>query len=68
MIFSIIDPLGLLEANGFLAGSEIKLFQYFGLEDSVYNHLKLLMDLKNGAEIDALKFNENLLNKRHFSV
>lgn len=68
MIFSIIDPLSLLEANGFLNGHDVQLFQYFGLEDSVYNHLKLLIDLNNGVEIDASKFNENLLNKRHFSV
>ncbi len=53
MIFSIIDPLNILEANGFLSGCEIRLFQYFGLEDSVYNHLRLIIDLENGVEINT---------------
>lgn len=48
----------------YLNGSSIKLFQYYGLEDSVFNHLRLIINQKNGVNFDPTKSGENLLNKR----
>ena len=64
MIFGIIDPENLMQDFDYLKGSSIKLFQYYGLEDSVFNHLRLIINQKNGVNFDPTKSGENLLNKR----
>lgn len=46
----------------------MKLFQFFGLEDSIYNHLKLIINLKLGLKTETSKSGENLLNKRQYTV
>ena len=47
---------------------DIKIFESFGCEDSVFNHLKMLVDIDNGKKDEVLKNAENALNKRRFSV
>lgn len=68
MIFSIIDPENVMGRLDYLHGSQIKLLQYFGLEDSVFNHLSIILNQRNGVNFDAQKSGENLLNKRQFTV
>ena len=42
-------------------------FQYFGMEDSIYNHTKLVISQQQGVRLNK-KEGENLLNKRRFAV
>ena len=56
MIFAIIDPDDYNEQR-----RTGKVFQYFGCEDSVYNHCKLLLDLDNNPKFDPTKGGESLL-------
>jgi hypothetical protein len=44
----------------------MKKFQYFGLEDSVYNHLQLIQKEKNKLNNKMALRPEALLNKRYF--
>jgi len=48
--------------------SNTKVFQFFGCEDSVFNHAKLIIDLKFKKKFDILKQGENLLSKRNYTV
>jgi len=48
--------------------NQTKVFQYFGFEDSIYNHTKLIIDLNTKKNLDVLKQGENLLSKRNLTV
>ena len=45
-IIGMVDPNKMLELAN--KASKMKTFQYFGLEDSVYNHLHMLIELRKG--------------------
>ena len=46
---------------------DIKIFQSFGCEDSVYNHLNMLVDIDNGKKTltDARSDLGNLLHNKY---
>jgi len=63
-IFAGINPEAYLRQT-----SESKrVFQHFGLEDSIVNHVKLFNYQIEGKRLDFLKSGETLLSKRHFTV
>lgn len=62
MIYSIVDPGR--ETISKERGRRMKIFQYFGMEDSIMNHLKLLQATKKKKSNTLLKHGEDLLKKR----
>lgn len=66
MIYSIVDPGR--ETISQERGRRMKIFQYFGMEDSVMNHLKLLQATKKKKSNTLLKHGEDLLKKRQFTI
>ena len=66
MIYSIVDPGR--ETISKERGRRMKIFQYFGMEDSIMNHLKLLQATKKKKSNTLLKHGEDLLKKRQFTI
>lgn len=60
MIFAVIDPERALN----LPGMKMETFQYFGIEDSIINHLNLNRHFEKGES--QFQKGESLLNKRKF--
>lgn len=44
------------------------MFQFFGCEDSIYNHLNMLLEVQKGRKEEIQKKGENALNARRFTV
>ena len=65
MIYAVLDPEEQLSKS---TKRKMQTFQYFGCEDSVYNHLKLIIDEKNGKETKIYKGGDQLLNRRKYTV
>lgn len=65
-ILGIVDPLKVLQME--LKASKMRVFQSFGCEDSVYNHLHMLVEVDKGKQAEIQKAAENALNIRRFSV
>lgn len=61
MIFAVIDPEKTLQ----LPNMNMETFQYFGMEDSISNHIQINMQSKDGAAKNSIyNKGEGLLNKR----
>jgi hypothetical protein len=64
--------IGVIDANNILNMSTkadgIKVFNYFGCEDTVYNHLKMLIDIRKGKTNEVQKKGKHALNLRHYTV
>jgi len=66
MFYAIVDPLNTIKPD---KKKRMQTFQYFGMEDSIHNHLKLLMAHKKKRGTNFfLKSGEDLLKKRYFTV
>lgn len=63
MFFAIVDPEETINA---VKKKRMDTFEFFGMEDSIYNHLKLLQAHKKKKKNSEtfLKFGEDLLKKR----
>ena len=57
-MFAVIDP-----TKQFSSKESSVYLQYFGFEDTVYNHMKYLIKSKNGED-----FADSNLNIRRYSV
>lgn len=66
MIIGIMDPLKVLSLEE--KATNIKTFNVFGCEDSVYNHLNMLVQIDKGKEAEIQKQGETALNMRRFTV
>jgi hypothetical protein len=67
MFYAIVDPEETLSA---IKKKRMDTFEFFGMEDSIYNHLKLLQahQKKKKTSEAFLKFGEDLLKKRQFTI
>lgn len=64
MIFAVVDPQEQLN----LRGMKMNVFQYFGMEDSVLNHINLLMSVEKGSKFQHSSKGESILDKRQYQV
>jgi len=64
MIYAVIDPQKTLK----LTSMQMDTFQFFGLEDSVHNHILMNRKEDHGYSSNINEKGENLLNKRVFQV
>jgi hypothetical protein len=64
MVFAIIDPQKTMNKSG----RRMHLFQYHGIEDSIYNHLRLMLTKKKGEDTVINRLTDKLLSKRRYSV
>jgi CRP-like cAMP-binding protein len=66
MIIGVIDPLQILKME--TKAKDFKVFDFFGCEDSVVNHLSLLLNLDKGKQAEIQKQGEAALNMRVFTT
>jgi hypothetical protein len=65
MIYAVIDPEKVLK----FPNMKMEVFQYFGIEDSILNHIYLNKKIEDhGADDTNYQKGESLLNKRKFEV
>ena len=53
MVYAIIDPEKQLFKNSIK--KKMRVFQYYGMEDSIYNHLRLLVEKKANHSTKIIK-------------
>lgn len=66
VIVAVMDPLNVLKIRK--KKSQTAVFQYFGCEDSVLNHLQMLMDISQGKSAEVQRKGEAALSLRRFTV
>lgn len=59
-ILGVIDPNDSLPIKK--RCPDLKVFQFFGIEDTIYNHLHMLHEVNEGREDEIQKLGENALN------
>jgi hypothetical protein len=65
-IIGVIDSNNILKMDTKANG--IKVFKYFGCEDTVYNHLHLLLEVRKGRTTEIQKRGKHALNLRRYTV
>lgn len=65
-IIAVVDPYNILQFRK--RKSPTQVFQYFGCEDSVLNHLLMLLDVESGRAAEVQRHGEAVLNSRRFTV
>lgn len=65
-IIGLMDPNDMLNLSKKICN--MKPMQTFGCEDSVYNHLHLMLEIDKGKHAEIQKMGEQALNLRRFTV
>jgi hypothetical protein len=64
--------IGVIDSNNILKMSKIangiKVFKFFGCEDTVFNHLHLLLEVRKGRSTEIQKKGKHALNLRQYTV
>lgn len=65
-IIGVVDPESKLRMQE--TAKKLKNFQYFGCEDSVQNHMIMMVNVEKGHGVDVQKQGPTALNQRVFTV
>ena len=68
LFYAVVDPEKAAEENKQTQNPHGYYFQFFGLEDTILNHLKYLIKLKKGRSVNFEKAGDSILNSRQFSL
>lgn len=62
MIIGVMDPRNILQMDQ--KSPNLRIYQCFGCEDAVYNHMHMLIECDRGKQAEIQKNAENALNMR----